>query len=204
MSIYTKLMNVQNELKVPKNNKNTFGNYKFRNAEDILEALKPLLKKHNATVIITDDVVMVGDRYYIKATVKFIDTETGEMIETSALAREEENKKGMDSSQITGSTSSYARKYALNGLFAIDDTKDSDTTNKHLKDEPTLSDAQIKRLYTISNKAGYSADKVKNMVKQKYNKEIKQMNRSEYDNVTEGLQRIADARVIQSFNTLNA
>ena len=204
MSIYTKLMNVQNELKVPKNNTNTFGNYKFRNAEDILEALKPLLKKHNATVIITDDVVMVGDRYYIKATVKFIDTETGEMIETSALAREEENKKGMDSSQITGSTSSYARKYALNGLFAIDDTKDSDTTNKHLKDEPTLSDAQIKRLYTISNKAGYSADKVKNMVKQKYNKEIKQMNRSEYDNVTEGLQRIADARVIQSFNTLNA
>lgn len=204
MSIYTKLMNVQNELKVPKNNTNTFGNYKFRNAEDILEALKPLLKKHNVTVIITDDVVMVGDRYYIKATVKFIDTETGEMIETSALAREEENKKGMDSSQITGSTSSYARKYALNGLFAIDDTKDSDTTNKHLKDEPTLSDAQIKRLYTISNKAGYSADKVKNMVKQKYNKEIKQMNRSEYDNVTEGLQRIADARVIQSFNTLNA
>lgn len=204
MSIYTKLMNVQNELKVPKNNKNTFGNYKFRNAEDILEALKPLLKKYNATVIITDDVVTTGDRYYIKATVKFIDTETGETIETSALAREEENKKGMDSSQITGSTSSYARKYALNGLFAIDDTKDSDTTNKHLKDEPTLSDAQIKRLYTISNKAGYSADKVKNMIKQKYNKEIKQMNRSEYDNVTEGLQRIADARVIQSFNTLNA
>lgn len=204
MSIYTKLMNVQNELKVPKNNTNTFGNYKFRNAEDILEALKPLLKKHNATVIITDDVVTTGNRYYIKATVKFIDTETGEMIETSALAREEETKKGFDASQITGSTSSYARKYALNGLFAIDDTKDSDTTNKHLKDEPTLSDAQIKRLYTISNKAGYSADKVKNMVKQKYNKEIKQMNRSEYDNVTEGLQRIADARVIQSFNTLNA
>ena len=204
MSIYTKLMNVQNELKVPKNNTNTFGNYKFRNAEDILEALKPLLKKYNATVIITDDVVTTGDRYYIKATVKFIDTETGETIETSALAREDETKKGFDSSQITGSTSSYARKYALNGLFAIDDTKDSDTTNKHLKDEPTLSDAQIKRLYTISNKAGYSADKVKNMVKQKYNKEIKQMNRSEYDNVTEGLQRIADARTIQSFNTLNA
>ena len=204
MSIYTKLMNVQNELKVPKNNTNTFGNYKFRNAEDILEALKPLLKKHNVTVIITDDVVTTGNRYYIKATVKFIDTETGEMIETSALAREEETKKGFDASQITGSTSSYARKYALNGLFAIDDTKDSDTTNKHLKDEPTLSDAQIKRLYTISNKAGYSADKVKNMVKQKYNKEIKQMNRSEYDNVTEGLQRIADARTIQSFNTLNA
>lgn len=204
MSIYTKLMNVQNELKVPKNNTNTFGNYKFRNAEDILEALKPLLKKHNATVIITDDVVTTGNRYYIKATVKFIDTETGETIETSALAREDETKKGFDASQITGSTSSYARKYALNGLFAIDDTKDSDTTNKHLKDEPTLSDAQIKRLYTISNKAGYSADKVKNMIKQKYNKEIKQMNRSEYDNVTEGLQRIADARVIQSFNTLNA
>lgn len=204
MSIYTKLMNVQNELKVPKNNTNTFGNYKFRNAEDILEALKPLLKKYNATVIITDDVVTTGDRYYIKATVKFIDTETGETIETSALAREDETKKGFDASQITGSTSSYARKYALNGLFAIDDTKDSDTTNKHLKDEPTLSDAQIKRLYTISNKAGYSADKVKNMVKQKYNKEIKQMNRSEYDNVTEGLQRIADARTIQSFNTLNA
>ena len=142
MSIYTKLMNVQNELKVPKNNKNTFGNYKFRNAEDILEALKPLLKKHNVTVIITDDVVMVGDRYYIKATVKFIDTETGETIETSALAREEETKKGFDSSQITGSTSSYARKYALNGLFAIDDTKDSDTTNTHGEDKKTLYNQQ--------------------------------------------------------------
>lgn len=208
MSIYTKLMNVQNELKVPKNNTNTFGNYKFRNAEDILEALKPLLKKYNATVIITDDVVTTGDRYYIKATVKFIDTETGETIETSALAREDETKKGFDSSQITGSTSSYARKYALNGLFAIDDTKDSDTTNTHGEDKKDnisiLSDAQIKRLYTISSKAGYSADKVKSLVKQKYNKEIKQMNRKEYDNVTEGLQRIADARTIQSFNTLNA
>ena len=126
MSVYKKLLDIQTELKAPKNQKNTFGNYNYRSAEDVLEALKPLLLSNNVTVIINDEIVNVGNRFYIKAKVKFIDFETGESIETTAFAREPENKKGYDESQITGSASSYARKYALNGLFMIDDVKDAD------------------------------------------------------------------------------
>ena len=123
MSVYLKLLNVQSELKAPKSQYNSFGKYKYRSCEDILEALKPILNKNKATVIISDDILFVEGRHYIKATVKFIDTENGETVENSALAREDEIKKGMDSSQITGSVSSYARKYALNGLFLIDDCR---------------------------------------------------------------------------------
>lgn len=195
MSVYLKLVKVQSELRAPKSQYNNFGKYAYRNCEDILEALKPLLNEVKALVNISDEVVLIGERYYIKATVKFIDAETGEVVEASAMAREEETKKGMDASQLTGSTSSYARKYALNGLFAIDDTKDSDSTNTHDKGESKLSEAQIKRLYAIGNKAGYNSDKVKSMIKQKYNKEAEKMTKSEYDNVVEGLQRIADAKV---------
>ncbi len=195
MSVYLKLVKVQSELRAPKSQYNNFGKYAYRNCEDILEALKPLLNEVKALVNISDEVVLIGERYYIKATVKFIDAETGEVVEASAMAREEETKKGMDASQLTGSTSSYARKYALNGLFAIDDTKDSDSTNAHDKGESKLSEAQIKRLYAIGNKAGYNSDKVKSMIKQKYNKEAEKMTKSEYDNVVEGLQRIADAKV---------
>lgn len=136
MNAYTKLFNIQQKLKAPKNQFNKFGGYAYRSCEDILTALKPLLKKQQAMILINDEVVEVGGKNYIKATVKFIDIETGETVETSALARESEAKKGMDASQITGSCSSYARKYALNAMFAIDDTKDADATNKHGKDEP--------------------------------------------------------------------
>lgn len=135
MSVYLKLMKIQSELKAPKNQYNAFGKYKYRSCEDILEGVKPLLKEHNCTILIQDDVECINDRYYVRAIVKFIDIESGEKVETSAYAREEENKKGMDGSQVTGASSSYARKYALNGLFAIDDTKDSDATNKHDKEE---------------------------------------------------------------------
>lgn len=135
-NVYHKLRNIQSELKAPKGQYNSFGKYNYRSCEDILEALKPLLNKHNATLIINDEIQQTGERFYIKATVTFIDIETGEKIETNAFAREEENKKGMDGSQVTGASSSYARKYALNGLFCIDDTKDSDTTNTHGKDSP--------------------------------------------------------------------
>ena len=116
---------IQSELKAPKNQYNKFGNYNYRNAEDILEALKPLLKKHDVEFRIHDEVIQVGDRYYIKATGIF-ESASG-IIETSAFAREPDNKKGSDDSMITGATSSYARKYMLNGLFLIDDTKDSDS-----------------------------------------------------------------------------
>lgn len=129
LNIYDKLVWVQNELKAPKSQFNKFGGYKYRNNEDILEAVKPLLLKYKLTLIVGDEVVLVGERYYIKATATLVDTESALTITNTALAREEESKKGMDASQLTGSTSSYARKYCLNGLFAIDDTKDSDTTN---------------------------------------------------------------------------
>lgn len=130
-----KLLKIQQELKAPKGQRNSFGNYNYRSAEDILEAVKPLLKKYNAVLTLSDQATAVGDWVYIKATATLADAEKVEKgtltsydnVSVSAFARETETKKGMDASQITGSASSYARKYALNGLFAIDDTKDSDT-----------------------------------------------------------------------------
>lgn len=122
------LIAIQSELKAPKSQFNKFGGYKYRKAEDILEAVKTLLNKQKCTLTITDDIVMVGNRIYVKATAT-IKNEKGECETTTGWAREEETKKGMDGSQITGASSSYARKYALNGLFAIDDNADSDTTN---------------------------------------------------------------------------
>ena len=126
MGINEKLLSVQAELKCNKSQYNAFGKYYYRNAEDILEAVKPLLAKVKATITINDEIVNIANRFYVKATAKIIDIESGEVVETNAYAREPENKKGLDESQITGSTSSYARKYALNGLLLIDDTKDSD------------------------------------------------------------------------------
>ncbi len=125
--IYASLMNVQAELKAPKSQRNSFGKYNYRSAEDIIEAVKPLLKDNGLFLNMSDDVVLIGDRYYIKATVKVVDIVTGDSVSASAMAREAAVKKGMDDSQVTGTASSYARKYALNGLFAIDDNKDPDT-----------------------------------------------------------------------------
>lgn len=119
---------IQNELKAPKNQYNIFGQYNYRNAEDIEQALKPLLKKYNATLIIDEDVRMVGDRTYFIETAKYKDSE--QAIQVSGWAREPKNKKGMDESQISGATSSYATKYALSKLFLIDDTKDADKLNQ--------------------------------------------------------------------------
>lgn len=196
MSVYLKLMNIQTALKAPKSQYNSFGKYSYRNCEDILEALKPLLLEEKAIVNITDEIILIGERYYVKATARIIDAENGEFVEASALAREDATKKGMDSSQLTGSTSSYARKYALNGLFAIDDTKDSDTTNTHDKTDNTsnkkLSDAQIKRLYTVASLAKFDNNKVNNMVLQKYKKSVEELSKEEYDNVVNGFQSIID------------
>jgi len=123
------LVKIQAELKVPKNQTNNFGKYKYRSAEDIIEAVKPILNKYATALVVSDEVVQVGDRIYIKATATLLHLQ--EQIYANGWAREEEVKKGMDAAQITGSASSYARKYALNGLFAIDDTKDADATNNH-------------------------------------------------------------------------
>jgi len=125
MSIYKELSRIQQELKAPKGQTNAFWKYKYRSCEDILEAVKPLLKE--TSLVISDDIVLVWDRFYVKATVTISDWK--DSVSNTAFAREELTKKGMDGSQITGASSSYARKYALNGLFLIDDTKDSDATN---------------------------------------------------------------------------
>lgn len=129
MSIYTKLLAIQTQLKAPKGQFNSFGKYKYRNCEDILESVKPLCKANDAVLWLSDELVLIGDRYYIKATATLRDTSGDGEVKSTAYAREEETKKGMDGSQVTGASSSYARKYALNALFDIDDTKDSDTTN---------------------------------------------------------------------------
>ena len=125
-SIYAALAAVQIELKAPKGQFNNFGGYHYRSCEDILEAVKPILKAHDLALHLADEPAMVGERYYIKATATLADF-TGQQISSTAYAREPLDKKGMDDSQITGTASSYARKYALNGLFCIDDTKDADT-----------------------------------------------------------------------------
>ena len=126
-AIYAALMAVQSELKAPKGQENTFGKYRYRSAEDILEAVKPLLKENGLYLRISDTVELIGDRYYVKATATAVDIATGDAESATAYAREQTEKKGMDAAQVTGATSSYARKYALNALFGIDDTKDADT-----------------------------------------------------------------------------
>ena len=164
MNIYEKLMNIQKELKAPKSQYNSFGKYKYRSCEDILESVKPLLEKYKVTIILTDKLEQIGERYYIRAMAILFDTESDNSIENTAYAREEETKKGMDGSQITGTSSSYARKYALNGLLLIDDTKDADTdefakeNNKvKTKEEPKekkITPGQLKvlsKLYTGDN-----------------------------------------------------
>lgn len=129
-NIETALLAIQCELKAPKTQYNSFGKYNYRNCEDILEAVKPLLVTHGATLTLSDELTQIGDRYYIKATATLANINNPvEDISVTAYAREDETKKGMDGSQVTGAASSYARKYALNGLFCIDDTKDADTTN---------------------------------------------------------------------------
>ena len=127
-------------MKAPKDMRNNFGNYNYRSCESILEAVKPLLAENSLALTLTDEMIQVGDRIYVRATATVTATSGGESISVDAFAREEESKKGMDASQVTGAASSYARKYALNGLFCIDDNKDSDATNTHGKDDKTKPD----------------------------------------------------------------
>ena len=198
--VYEKLLQIQSKLKVPKGQYNEFGKYKYRSCEDILEALKPLLAEVKAAVTLNDEIVQVGERIYIKATASFIDIEDKQTITTTAYAREEETKKGMDGSQITGASSSYARKYALNGLFAIDDNKDSDATNNQgdstgkpntsNKSNAELSEAQIKRLFAIAYSAGINKEKVEKQIKGSFKKDVKDLKRSEYDQVCNGYEKL--------------
>ncbi|MCT0061181.1 recombinase [Lactococcus lactis subsp. lactis] len=140
-NITQKLIKVQAELKAPKGQKNTFGNYNYRSAEDILEAVKPLLSEQGLLMTITDIIEQIGERYYIQAKVILTDGE--DTVEVTGYARESLNKKGMDDSQITGTASSYARKYAMNGLFLIDDTKDSDSNENRTERENRAKKADV-------------------------------------------------------------
>lgn len=138
MNIHQKLAAIQHTLKAPKNQYNSFGKYNYRSCEDIIEAAKPHLQEYNLLLLLNDTIKQIGERYYVEATATLIDLDAdGSTIDVTAYAREEDEKKGMDGSQVTGASSSYARKYALNGLFAIDDNKDSDSTNKGKKKQPT-------------------------------------------------------------------
>ena len=195
-NVYEKLMEVQSKLRAPKGQYNSFGKYSYRSCEDVLEALKPLLAEVGAIINISDQVKLIGDRYYIEATAMFLDTSTGDSVISKAMAREDESKKGQDLAQLSGATSSYARKYALNGLFAIDDNKDSDATNTHGKDiKPNmtpvsgLSEAQLKRLFAIGNKAGFKKDVVEATVKKMFGCEPKDMTKDQYNTVCDRLEK---------------
>ena len=131
MNIQAKLLAIQTELKAPKGQYNKFGKYNYRSAEDIIEAVKPICKKYNTVLLIGDEIELIGDRYYVKATAILTDVESGAMVQTQAFAREEQSRSGMSADQLTGACSSYARKYCLNGLLMIDDSKDSDTDENH-------------------------------------------------------------------------
>lgn len=203
-NIYQKLLAIQGELKCNKSQYNSFGKYSYRSCEDILEAVKSLLVKYQATIIITDEIKLIGERYYVEAKVKFIDVVSGQFIENSALAREDEQQKGMSASQITGSCSSYARKYALGAMLLLDDVKDADAihgkedNNKsYSQDNATntarkLSDKQLARLYAIANKAGADKDLVKQQVFKKFGKEVKDLTKPEYDLVCNGYEKAAE------------
>lgn len=206
MSLHKRLAHIQQNLKAPKNQFNKFGNYNYRNCEDILEALKPLLG--NCIIQISDEIVNIGDRYYVKATVRITDENGGSGIQNVAYAREADEKKGMDASQVTGATSSYARKYALNGLFAIDDTKDADTQDNRpatTQTQPTAtggekkvysntaSEAQQKMIFALGKEAGYEGEKVKDIVKRKFGLEsFADLNKAQASSAIEGLQRLIE------------
>lgn len=221
MSVYTKLLNVQNELKAEKTHYNEFGKYYYRNCEDIMAGAKPLCHAAGLLLTITDTIEMIGTRYYVKATANIMDTETGDTLTVTASAREEESKKGMDGSQVTGAASSYARKYALNGLFAIDDTKDADglppettkssakpntpkanenattgqeTPNNGTQTQAPISEARMKRMYTIASKKGRTESQVNDTIKAKYHvKEPNMITVDQYNHAVKAYEDMSDA-----------
>ena len=187
------LSQIQAELKCPKNQRNDFGKYNYRSCEDILESLKPVAKKLGAAITLSDDIVAMGDRFYIKATATLW-MDDGKSITAVGWAREPLNRKGMDDSQVTGSASSYARKYALNGLFAIDDNKDADYLNKEETTQnvrrtgnpqqvkQTISEKQVKFIYAKAKECGFDAESIHAGIKRYFNKEhLENLTKSEMD-----------------------
>ena len=207
MTLKEKLSDIQNELKAPKGQYNNFGKYNYRSAEDILEAVKPICKKHKTVLVLNDEVKQIGERYYVEAFATLYDLESVETFKITAYAREEETKKGMDASQVTGATSSYARKYALNGLFNIDDTKDADTdeyaiqvaeggkketkakAEKAQADDPIISSDKVEiAVATIRNKQTTLA----NVLKAYGVEKLADLRESQYQNLMKRLSATAD------------
>lgn len=193
-NIYIKLVNIQSTLKAPKSQFNSFGKYNYRSCEDILEGLKPILKEEKALVVLDDNIVQIGNRFYVEATATLIDAETGEKISVKALAREDETKKGMDLAQVTGSVSSYARKYALNGLFCIDDTKDSDATNKHGNEQKKkeVNESELNILYSLGESIEKDKNRVDSEVYKKFGKLAVDLTKQEYEKVLNGYKSILE------------
>lgn len=207
--MFRKLMNIQTKIKAPKNLYNSFGKYKYRNAEGICEAVKPYLAEEGCSLTLADEIIEVGGRVYVRATATLYDNETGNNIHVSALAREAEKKAGMDDSQITGTASSYARKYALNGLFLLDDTKDADSDEHHTeveeKKKKAEEEAHAKEVEEIS-KMKISKIKVEALAEKAYAegvpierictlykvKAIECMNEKQYRNCMENWQKIKE------------
>lgn len=186
--IYKKLSEIQQTLKAPKGQVNKFGNYRYRSCEDILEAVKPLLGDYALTL--SDEMVEVGGRVYVKATATLTDGK--DSATNTAFAREAEMKKGMDDSQITGATSSYARKYALNGLFAIDDTNDADTQDNTEINDPNaqLSMYKLQRIKALAETTGRT-EKLSSVIKEKFNKDkLEDLTMREADAIINGLSNI--------------
>lgn len=181
MTIIEVLQAIQRKLNAPKTQYNKFGNYYYRNCEDILEAVKPLLAEYKAAVTISDEVVQMGDRFYVKATATLLCG--GEKISVNAQAREPQTKKGMDEAQITGATSSYARKYALNGLFAIDDNKDPDTQNNY----NSLNDKAVQEIETLATKANVDTSK---LLKKYKVKSISELDANQAKECIDGLKKM--------------
>lgn len=202
MNVYEKLAVIQQELIVPKNQYNSFGKYNYRSCEDILEGLKPCLQKVKAAVTVSDELVQIGERYYIKATATLYDAESSESVSNTAYAREDEGKKGIDVSQVTGATSSYARKYALNGLFCIDDVKDADTRDNR-QNEATeqakaeeqqkeiermkISEIKVKSLQARCEKEGVAVEKIVNLYKVK---SLADLSEKQFRNINDNWEKI--------------
>ena len=197
MTLIEKLLIIQNELIAPKNQFNAFGKYNYRSCEDILEGLKPCLKKVKAAVTISDEIVQMGDRYYVKAVATLHDAESNDKLCNVAYAREEDSKKGMDASQVTGATSSYARKYALNGLFAIDDVKDADTRDNRQKEaedqkkaeaeqkkveSSLISEVKVKALIARCEEEGIDPNKICRLYKVKSLSDLNELKHSHIHN----------------------
>ena len=189
MSIYEKLANIQNELFVPKGQKNNFGNYNYRSCEDILKVVKPLCEKNKCVLTMSNDMKEVGGRVYVEAIVTLTDLESGESITGTAYAREDESKKGTDGAQLTGACLSYSRKYALAGVFCIDNENDADATNTHGKEDKVTSDDVNKILLGIA-KVGMTAEE---LCKKYSVKEIGDLTQEQYLSVKKEINDLYEA-----------